>query len=664
MVKVITDSTDMTYKKSEHKLDYLRKIFGHEMVALPIREGTKSPFLKGWPEFTQESMADPNYVRYFDLEENVGILLATENDDGSYTVTLDLDTDEAYEQFCALNPEFSKTATVRGERGAKVFFRVTWLPPNGKITDGDGNEIGDVLAKRKQAVVHGIHPSGCEYDWISTEPPIEVDLRKLNYPEGWLFPWPDPIIEFLREEHGDEYTESKTGSITLNESFFAALTSVKNDLHYQDVERRFYLYGNDTGLWSPVSGERVKRLIRHSIHKYGNFVDPDLQSRILLKITDRFLSATLKQLKTLTQSSKEMLKTQTRLIHFTNGVLDISDWQLRPFSKEDYLCSGIPFVYDCDAQCPKFLAFLNSVLSAEDVRLLQKLVGAYLVGLNEAQVIVLIYGTPGGGKSTLLRIVTLAVGVRNVANLRPKHIASRFELAQLRAARLLIGPDVSKDFLNDENAQHLKAMTGGDPLTCELKGVNEPFEITGDFNIIVSSNARPRIHMEEDKGAWKRRLIAFEFSGDPPEKPIPNFAEQLIAEEGAGIVQWALEGLKAYREDLLMGGRLKRTSDQNRRVDDILNESESLRQFIQNYVFRSKGRSVATSQIQSHYAEFCSLKGWSPVPDSKFRKMLPDLMQEFHYASESRSVGAEGSGQGYRGFELAPFDGRLPGLAA
>lgn len=649
-----------TLHAAECKLERLRSIFGEDAVFLPIRKGKKGPFLNSWNELSIEDMSDPKHLRYLDSEENVGILLGCESPNAGYLVALDFDVDEAYTIFCELNPELSKSATVRGERGAKVFLRTNELPGNGKIKDGEGKEIGDFLAKGKQAVVHGIHPSGCTYEWLSVTSPLYTELESIKLPDAWHSPWKKTLAQKLTELHGAAMEQVGRGNIRLNQGFFAGLTAALNTIVYSAREGTFYLYSENSGLWSAKSDEAAKQLADAAIFHYASKLEEDLKQVVLTKRTDAFLSAVLKLLKMQVQTERSFYSSKEGLIHFQNGVYEINAEKLRPFDMNDYLISGIPFDYLPEARCPDFEQFLSFALPEDDLSLMQRLLGAFLMGINSAQLILLIYGGAGTGKSTLINIISKIIGLKNTASLRPKHLSGRFELAQIRAAKLLIGADVPGDFLNNENAQMLKALTGGDVLSCELKGLNQPIELECRFNIAITGNARPMVNINSDINAWKRRLVLIHYEGSTPSRPIPDFADHLVKKEGPGIIQWCLKGALQYLKELNEAGRLSMSYRQKQRVENLLFESDSLAIFVSNYIVRAKRSSISVEQIQEHYAEFCALKRWKPFQDKAFRRLLPDLMREHHYASESHSIENDHSHcRGYRNFALVNFQQKL-----
>ncbi len=61
---------------------------------------------------------------------------------------------------------------------------------------------------------------------------------------------------------------------------------------------------------------------------------------------------------------------------------------------------------------------LHSALDLADVNLIQRWAGLALVGINLSQKILLLTGTAGGGKSTLVSALTGIIGSGNVGMLR------------------------------------------------------------------------------------------------------------------------------------------------------------------------------------------------------------------------------------------------------
>jgi phage/plasmid-associated DNA primase len=271
--------------------------------------------------------------------------------------------------------------------------------------------------------------------------------------------------------------------------------------------------------------------------------------------------------------------------------------------------------------------------------------GSCLLGRNLGQRILLLLGTPGGGKSTLVAVIELVVGLANVAQLRTELLAERFESFRFVDKTLLVGKDVPGSFLQTKGAHVLKALVGGDILETERKGATETAQIRGEFHAIVTSNSRLKVKLDGDAGAWERRLLVVEYERPKPETPIPDLAGRLVAEEGPGILNWMIDGARAL---LANGFRFELTEAQKRRVWSILRESDSLRAFVRECVTVAPGHDATTDELARAYGSFCDLMGWAPMPLRQVENQLGDLLMEVHRIGRRHDVKRDGrSARGY-----------------
>jgi hypothetical protein len=67
-----------------------------------------------------------------------------------------------------------------------------------------------------------------------------------------------------------------------------------------------------------------------------------------------------------------------------------------------------------------------------------------------------------------------------------------------------------------KGASELKVLVGGDPISAEGKGSNGDFCMFGTFNAVMTCNSRLRVRLEDDAGAWLRRLLIIRYENPPP----------------------------------------------------------------------------------------------------------------------------------------------------
>ena len=337
-------------------------------------------------------------------------------------------------------------------------------------------------------------------------------------------------------------------------------------------------------------------------------------------------------------------------IHVANGVVELDGTpRLRPFRKEDFDRNGTDIVFDPAAKCPRFLDdLLRRAFSEADISLLQRYGGQCLIGRNLSQQIICVRGTPAGGKTCVVKVLERVVGLHNVANLRTSQLGGRFELAAFVGKRVLAAKDVAGDFLNTPGAAVLKALVGGDRLEGELKGNNRRISMVGDFCVLVTSNTRLQVRLDSDRAAWRRRLLFIDCEAPPVERPIADFDAILIRDEGPGILNWFIEGAVQLLAELRSTGRLSLTEEQQGRIDRLLNESDSVRSFVEREVMSSPGSNVTVHELQIAYSRMCEQEDWQAVTVRQFENAIVNIMLERHRAPRRTDIDRGGRNQ--RGF--------------
>jgi len=632
-------------------LQMFTNLLGDDVFFVPCGWGTKTP-LHTYVERPFEGTKTPAYRALFNSEPtNIAVRL------GKFSgglCAIDCDADDELATFLAVNPKLSNTLQSRGSRGGTVWIRVVGEFP-ASCDEPDGRF--EWRADERLSMIYGRHPKGMNYRLVVETAPVTLKFEEIVWPTGWKLPWQEQALnpaDSLTREYGQAFYLNKNGAVaTLNERYWAALYAREHKVLYDPDERSFYLYRDETGLWQPVTPESIRESISARLLEASREAEePSLE----IQITQARVNAIIHALRGIVEQSGAF-QAKRPFIHVANGVIrfkDDGDVRFDRFSPDDYSRNRSPYDFESEAECPRFMnELIYPALSEDDADLIQRWTGLALFGYNLPQRFLILHGTPNGGKSTLVRIIQALVGLVNTYQLRTECLLERFETYRYRGKTLLIGSDVPGDFLMQKGAAVLKVLVGGDHISAEGKGLNGDFLMFGTFNVIMTCNSRLRMRLEEDTEAWRRRMLTVAYEKPPPVKRILDFDHVLLREEGSGILRWAMVGFSKLQAQFKQYGDFLLTEAQLKRIDSLLAESDSLRLFVQAQLERHECSDVTGAELQQAYAEYCSDKGWNPLPLALVERKLPDLMLEHFRVTKSHSV--ERDGKSYRGWRKVRF---------
>jgi P4 family phage/plasmid primase-like protien len=441
-----------------------------------------------------------------------------------------------------------------------------------------------------------------------------------------------------------------TGEIvdaTPAERHWAHWTLSENRILFEPTEGGFYRYANDDGTWNPETPAAMQQAVSDKfLAEAKRFPWMDT------KPTRRRLEAVVSHMQGIAERRGAFAGPRD-FIHCANQVIEFRDGEPfgAEFSPDFFSRNALPVEFNPAARCPLFLEFLENALEPDDILVLQKYAGQCVLQTNLSQQFIILCGEGELGKTQASEIFAKLVGERNTTQLRTKLLNERFEIGRLFRKTLLTAPDVKGNFLETEAAATVKALCGGDFLDGERKNSNEQFVMRGRFNIIITTNERLRVRLSGDVKAWQRRLILVPFTGKPPKKRIPNFADYLFEREASGILNWAIAGAMALFRDIEQAGTIVLTPKQRARVDDLLAESRSLELFVRDEIGRGDG--LPKARALEAYGDFCGARGWEAFPLHRQQREIPELVLKFHHQAVSNSLPHDGRPvQGWRNLEL------------
>lgn len=487
-----------------------------------------------------------------------------------------------------------------------------------------------------------------------------IDATKKLVPKDDALSVLDPYKEVTKQEGEPfliKYTQSnEVSKVTLTQGWNARFLLENHRILFEPGEGQFYLYDDENGLWKSQTDDCLKTLLGNELGEYWRKYHPSEAQYLLPSRSDRILKDSINRLKGIAEKVNAFAFADARppVVHLKEGMLDIRTMELNEFSPEYYSRNQIPVSFDESADCPRFLnELLTPALNDDAMAVLKKYFGMCVLGYNYSQQFLLLEGTPGGGKGTLTTILRRIVGEMNVAEVRTSLLNERFEMAAFCGKTLLVGSDVPGNFLQRSGAEELKKLTGHDLIEAEFKGSNRRAIIHGVFNAVITSNNRLRVRLDGDEEAWRRRLILVRFTNPPVEKLVIDFAGLLLKEEGAGILNWMIQGAVEALADFKERGKIIVPNSIQANADELLFESNSLNNFLDERVTAAPGRDVTTNELQSAYISYCNTLGIPSMGVREVATKLVSLMKDkFGAAHTNMVVRGMTTVRGYRNAEL------------
>lgn len=250
----------------------------------------------------------------------------------------------------------------------------------------------------------------------------------------------------------------------------------------------------------------------------------------------------------------EALDADPMVLAVRNGVLDLAKRKLRGHGDTGYntMVSGTDFLPG--ATCPEWERHVSVISARSDgsadpdlAAYLQRWVGYSLTGLVSEQKFAFAFGAGSNGKNVSMETIMKIMGDYAMPGSAKilNGDANEHEtiIADLAGRRLVFIDEAPKGRVNDSR---LKALTGTGRIRAR-KMRKDSFEFPARFKLWIAGNNKPRI-TDTSEGMWRRLdLIPFD-AFIPPERRVRDYADLLYREEGAGILNWALDGLASYLE--------------------------------------------------------------------------------------------------------------------
>ena len=306
-----------------------------------------------------------------------------------------------------------------------------------------------------------------------------------------------------------------------------------------------------------------------------------------------------------------------------NGVLDLRTGNLLPVSPGLLVSKRCPVAHEPAAECPLFLQFLEVVQPEKEMRdFLQRLSGYFLTGSVQEQKFAFLYGGGANGKSVFVELLAWLLGdyARKIATeLLMHHQRSPQgpspDIVALKGSRFVYANETEEGRRLAES--RVKDLTGGDTLTGRVPYGKADITFQPTHKLVVVGNHRPEI-TDNSLGMWRRVLLVPFDVTIPENRRDPRLLEKLKT-EGAGILNWALDGLRQWqRHGLQVPKKIDAATTAYRDEMDIIGE------WIGEHCDTGAGCTAPKAKVYRAYHTWALGNGHHPLAQARLSRRLND----------------------------------------
>lgn len=316
--------------------------------------------------------------------------------------------------------------------------------------------------------------------------------------------------------------------------------------------------------------------------------------------------------------------TDELMIPCANGLLRLRDRALLDHTPDHFNLFTLPYGYDSEAGCLRWLQFLTEVFGddTEAIQLLQDWFFYVLTGRTDLHKMLLWIGPKRGGKGTVARVLKKLIGADAYAGLSIKDLKSNFGLQGHIHKSLGVFPD--EDQIGATDGKHLvafiKNVTGEDDVSVDIK-YEPPWNGRLPMRFMYMGNVMPVL--PDPSGAVLTRLLTVRTTACFAGKEDRGL-EDALTQELPGILNWALQARLAVEPNEFV----QPASGQDL-LADIDTHSNPVRQFLSEYpeLVVGEGQHTRTTVLYGRYETWREFNGIRAYGDSRwFGRLLPSAM--------------------------------------
>jgi putative DNA primase/helicase len=386
---------------------------------------------------------------------------------------------------------------------------------------------------------------------------------------------------------------------------FQEYMNKKHTLRYLEKEKAFFRYNGQC--FEQCNEERLNFICQQELQKHrGLFTKTVLSSFMHFSIADDLVDA------------EKVYLDQVRYLTLQNGLYDLGKHCMISHTKDIFTTNLLPYDYHPEAQCPRWLQYLNEVFKSDQgiINFVQEAIGYAFHKAIPKPALFFLVGSGSNGKSVFINTLSSLCGKENVSNISLNFLSNEIYILDLFGKMI----NVSSETPNKKciNTDLMKAVVAGDWVTGrEL--YKRPSKFQPFAKHYLAMNELPNID-DNTHGMW-RRIHVIEFPHKFTEDKMDVELTEKLGTELSGIFNWALEGYKRLRMQKFI---FSESQSMQATKKNYKTQSNSVLDYIaRSFVKADDEHSVALKDEHERYQCFCEDEGHkNPYTKKEFRNML------------------------------------------
>ena len=275
--------------------------------------------------------------------------------------------------------------------------------------------------------------------------------------------------------------------------------------------------------------------------------------------------------------------------------------------------------------------------------------GYTFIPTNRAQVMMMLIGRGGEGKSQIGHILRALQGTNMTMSSIQKLVTNRFAKADQIGKLLMVDDDMNLDALPDTGT--LKSLvTLEDKTDVEWKfGQSQQVSLT--FRIMGFGNGPLSALYDRSDGFYRRQMI-IQVKEKPADRVDDRFLTDKLIAEKEGIFLWCLKGLRRL---IRQGYKFSVSSRMKHNLGTVKREANNIIEFMEStgYIRLEEGTYAASKQIYSAYLKWCADNAEKPLSDRTFTRWLSGEQERLHIRYDKNiDIGGGKKVRGYQGINV------------